>query len=1295
MIIHDTTHLGHDMILNFIEQSVILILNSICYYTTRPLRVNGRIDLLRPVTAILLPLLFPIMEIQVNHQHPLLSTHIPSSYSSSSSSLLSLDPSLTNKRHVLLWELLVSILLHCTRGIQVKTHEQDVVVKKLCRNWYVLFLYSEGISAIFNVPHHLTTYFYFDALVMCIHIHIYTHLYTYSSFLFKRANVANALVSGVLCVITPAFGMTPLYNPLSEPLSFSPIYEQPILWDFILSCLSTYATSNEQRRGIGTNRVGIVHRGKPTSAHEQEEGESHEPTMRVHPVVRRRALHILRLFVDLGSVQQHVNTGDIILWIKYVMAYEALEMETEVHLVDQVWPTLIELCSVCAADTNDHESSHTTNHVTAWLPALSWAWISALLGRVLYSDHIAIRKFALFRFLSGNTGIAVPPTPPPNDVTTCKALHKEEIFLIKKQLTSKMRTKSGKRKEEIRPAPLYMITPSFVLGCVFRGFDDLGLNAGTGINYEGDDGKIIADDLKRLIESFITNYILALGPYTDKLKDFFRDLFHDNCISKEHTTTKNLVLLFQGTSKVWEKVSYEDLSIPLEVQSWESAVSSLHILLFNGSTTNYQRVNLLRSFAIILSHTTIHNQVIDPLLLLRTLALFDSIKDAHINKSLISWLDRMDSNIVLTMGRSCADSFVAGLLPDVTAFREREIGFAIIFLCSLVAKTSSQISASSVLWPVIEAGLSHDHDQLAANRALILLEGGCSKQSILLPLPQNIDYILSRSTNFIISQIKTISTLYEESIGNATPVRSSACRDIVDNHFAGIIRQCIFFRETFPSYFTTLSPLSVAVVNFFENVKVYSSQPTTLAINFAVCVAYLSLGELQVDGNTLLEYCFNILKLEIHSDNSSRHFKVMRSIFQYSKWATLSLLIPRISISDSNHLHFLEFNECLILKAKDGVSSAPASALYPLFEAVAHAAHIAQSTNLFLVPSTIRFMIQTLTSAIKDNTNNNIKAHMHQIFCRLVFRGQWLFDEYVRWRSGDEDLRILSTFRSFISESTTKPHIAHIILSYMACAWLYSDKNDTTDSGAGLCAIIYRTDICQLLVSKDFNTDSFNTSQKTAVPNTEQRVKTRDKVCVDDIYSTLPEGIHDLSISRGFIMVFLSKLPDVNHGLNSLVLNDLCHFMIRWLLDRITSTTVRGKPNSLLVSGSKEYSEKIRAWQSLCLLSRFITSEIVQEVFQKVFDAMSQNIHGQIRYFIEVFTIRCALSHSVVFREHICRLKSPFLSAQHVSSIMVITGTLLIGERYSTIFRKIYDAREGLPISFHLSFRGKFDINFC
>ena len=33
----------------------------------------------------------------------------------------------------------------------------------------------------------------------------------------------------------------------------------------------------------------------------------------------------------------------VALWKKYVLCYEALEMEVEVHLIDQIWPTVLEL----------------------------------------------------------------------------------------------------------------------------------------------------------------------------------------------------------------------------------------------------------------------------------------------------------------------------------------------------------------------------------------------------------------------------------------------------------------------------------------------------------------------------------------------------------------------------------------------------------------------------------------------------------------------------------------------------------------------------------------------------------------------------------------------------------------------------------------------------------------------------------------------------------------------------------------------------------------------------------------
>lgn len=96
---------GRDMILDAIYDTTHIILNSICYYTTTPLRFNGRIDLLRPVTAILLPLLFPVA--QGNLSTPYKKIHS-------------------------LWEFIYFILLHTLR---VSSKEEDFVEKKPCRNW--------------------------------------------------------------------------------------------------------------------------------------------------------------------------------------------------------------------------------------------------------------------------------------------------------------------------------------------------------------------------------------------------------------------------------------------------------------------------------------------------------------------------------------------------------------------------------------------------------------------------------------------------------------------------------------------------------------------------------------------------------------------------------------------------------------------------------------------------------------------------------------------------------------------------------------------------------------------------------------------------------------------------------------------------------------------------------------------------------------------------------------------------------------------------------------------------------
>ena len=131
------------------------------------------------------------------------------------------------------------------------------------------------------------------------------------------------------------------------------------------------------------------------------------------------------------------------------------------------------------------------------------------------------------------------------------------------------------------------------------------------------------------------------------------------------------------------------------------------------------------------------------------------------------------------------------------------------------------------------------------------------------------------------------------------------------------------------------------------------------------------------------------------------------------------------------------------------------------------------------------------------------------------------------------------------------------------------------------------------------------------------------------------------------------------------VLKELIHFIIMTLLDICCARPAHGKA---FISGSDEYCRFTRSWQALCLLSRFVTDDIAEIVAARVFPAMAFTMHGQLRYFIEVFTIQCARKHSAIFGQmYIQEIQRHDLSLQHVSSLMIIGGNLTVG-RYSNDF---------------------------
>jgi hypothetical protein len=282
--------------------------------------------------------------------------------------------------------------------------------------------------------------------------------------------------------------------------------------------------------------------------------------------------------------------------------------------------------------------------------------------------------------------------------------------------------------------------------------------------------------------------------------------------------------------------------------------------------------------------------------------------------------------------------------------------------------------------------------------------------------------------------------------------------------------------------------------------------------------------------------------------------------------------------------------------------------------------------------------------------------------CALIFQPKLMMDEYKRFQEPDSSTPIRDAFRRIAKMSgTERPHISRIVVSRICACWLKT--NDI-----GLTAIPYRDDIVQLLVHKEdlvHVTSSFTYDGNSASKNEFE----------------LAANTHETSISRGFLIVFFSKLPDCNKTLPLTVQTELIQYVIVKLMDLVTQPPSSGsglimygvcdmtelillqlctQKEKLTVSSSiqtPEYCVKIRALQALCILSRFVTIDIADHVCTGLFEAMGkQTSHNQIRYFLEVFTLRFARMYAAIFiQAFVDQIGRTDLSLQMIASLMIST----------------------------------------
>ena len=1071
-------------------------------------------------------------------------------------------------------------------------------------------------------------------------------------------------VTSILCIVLPAFRKMEL--PTSPDSSTSiqncrPIF-QPSVWNLIRNCLSRCGDSDklDGGGGRGTSLLSRTSQG--------EDGEYDQASM--DQLLRRRSAHALRLMVEYerecllksGSrkgKKSKKKGGDkeegkkdtrhqVDMWMKYILCFEMLEMETELHLVEQVWETVKEIASDVASSDDEGLASHQEEQHQ--LPRLVWDDISSLLCRILLSEAPTMRKLGLYRFLSGNAGVDVTSSVSDDSAKTSDDDDKDTSTVFMRQPQSKgkiKKTTSG--RESVQSAPLSIVSVDFVLDVVIHAYDSL-VGTKVGLNMQVEEGgKMESASCSTLLEKFLSSYTATLtSGWGDRLSKFVNRIFGPDLL--QNYKSRSLVLCYRSVATAIDTTaSSGSVVLDIDAVNIQSMVRAMRAVFSSGGAPKATQEEMRLYLALVLKNATAWEKV-DASIVLQVLAMYpppevlDESEDSVQSKSrdaLGQWVRGMGNGMwAQNAASACASAYVLGQLHsfgtnDVMSgvnSVEREIGMSVCILCSLSG------NGSELLWPAVFKGLQNAPASTSlsstpgfckANRSMVLLEFGCKEgllsgmgngdlildktKEFMMPPPPHIESLLTNAIQFILGQLVSVeTTLFQmnNSGGSSGSTRSSTSNS-ASSYIATLIGQVQVLHRSYPSSNT----LSQAVDSMLDDcTKSLSSIGKTddtgsthivkfLTLSYAAlsCGATFSISEGKL--NHLVSTCRTILelKLSVPAGIKKDAKQACRSIFQYAKWGSLSLLVPMIMEEDGGHTSEVEgLYQAILDCALSSVDATPVIALPPLFEcALGCGKHIVKFEGQPSLLSSLQTIIDTLFAVLKETSLSAEWSYMLDAICTLIFNPKLLLEEYQSSYANNNHgpMPIQKAFEKLLKiGGTSKPHIIKNVVSRISVAWLGPQGQPEGD--VGLCAIPYRERLVDLLIYKECKFD-----------------ETSAHLSEGESYD-LPETVDDSSITRAFVLSFLSKLP-LPQAMSGVVLAELVHFIIAKLLDLCCTEPAKGKVN---ITGSETYQQMTRSWQALCLLSRFVTEDIASDVATRVFSSMSFTMHGEVRYFIEVFT---------------------------------------------------------------------------
>ena len=622
---------------------------------------------------------------------------------------------------------------------------------------------------------------------------------------------------------------------------------------------------------------------------------------------------------------------DVDLWMKYVLCFEMLEMETELHLVEQVWMTVAEITSEIQT-REDGDLNLNDSPILQSLPRPTWDDVGSLLRLVLVSELPMMRKLGLFRFLSGHTGVE---TNSASSIGIGKQNEDSNVFMNRpKDKGNTKKYPGGRGNAPVQP--LSVVSVDFVINVVMRSYNSIvGTKVGENMQIE-EEGKQERVSISDLLSSFLFNYTISLAMASTKdgagatwLSEFVNLVVGPTLI--QSSSARSLKLYYRSVASALDALPSTEgqWMLNLDPNNIQAAIWSMRAIFSPGGAPKAMQDGLRLDLALVLKSSMPWNKVA-PSVILQILAMYSlpevgEAEDSSLSKAraaLAEWLAGFDDGgWVRNASSACASAFVSGQLMyfgdmDVMSgvnSAERDTGMSVCVFCSLSG------GGSEVLWPAVFKGLqnptaasSSSAGFCKANRSMILLEFGC-KEGILsgmgngdillgksnrfmIPPTPNIESFLGRAAQFIMSQLTSMSaTLYKTDAVSGTSGGStrSSTSNSASAYIAILIGQLRVLHLSYPSSIVLSQAVDIMLENCVKSLiamerKDINNSESPVKV-LTLCYAALSCGASFVGDkklSRLISTCRTILNVELALPPGMKYDakQACRSIFQLAKW---------------------------------------------------------------------------------------------------------------------------------------------------------------------------------------------------------------------------------------------------------------------------------------------------------------------------------------------------------------------------------------------------------------------------